>query len=133
MSDLNLMVDLAPDDIPSIVRTKVNLKYFQVLSPRSDIGIYSSGKRKKRLKELERGHSDGSTTDIKIEEQRDPALIVCFIFYNLSLIVWSQYLQILRREILKYKNVSNKYSFSCLLILHIIRFCIIYVILFVCF
>ncbi|XP_060607947.1 lysine-specific demethylase 5A-like isoform X1 [Ruditapes philippinarum] len=48
----------------------------EVLSPRSDIGIYSSGKRKKRLKDLERVHSDNSMSDIKIEEQRDPALIV---------------------------------------------------------
>lgn len=48
----------------------------EVLSPRTDIGIYSSGKKKKRLKELERRETEGSPLDIKVEEQRDPALIV---------------------------------------------------------
>lgn len=49
----------------------------EVLSPRTDIGTYSGGKRKKRLKfDLEKCQADNSLTEIKIEEQRDPALIV---------------------------------------------------------
>lgn len=66
--------------------------HFQVLSPRSDIGIYSSGRKKKKLKDPEKGGSDGSQADIKIEEQRDPALIVsfhCQCFVNISCVQWA--------------------------------------------
>jgi len=49
------------------------------LSPRHDIGIYSSGRKKKKLKDTEKGISENSLTDIRIEEQRDPALIVSVI------------------------------------------------------
>ncbi|XP_052282476.1 lysine-specific demethylase 5A-like isoform X2 [Dreissena polymorpha] len=48
----------------------------EVLSPRTDVGIYSGGRKKKKLKDLDKSGSDSNLTDIKIEEQRDPALIV---------------------------------------------------------
>ncbi|XP_052780089.1 lysine-specific demethylase 5A-like isoform X2 [Mya arenaria] len=48
----------------------------EVLSPRSDIGIYSSNRKKKKLRELERSISENSLSEVKIVEQRDPALIV---------------------------------------------------------
>jgi len=57
----------------------------QVLSPRNDIGIYSSTRKKKKLKELDRSISETSLVDVKMEEHRDPALIVsglgfCYTF-----------------------------------------------------
>ncbi|KAK3104094.1 hypothetical protein FSP39_024364 [Pinctada imbricata] len=53
----------------------------EVLSPRSDIGTYSSGKKqKKKVKEENRDRRDSENNnnqpDYKVEEQRDPAAIV---------------------------------------------------------
>ena len=53
----------------------------QVLSPRQDIGIYNSGKnKKKKVKESGQGGKDGDNNniiDVKTEgETRDPAAIV---------------------------------------------------------
>ncbi|KAL5014006.1 hypothetical protein ScPMuIL_008276 [Solemya velum] len=52
----------------------------EILSPRADIGVYSSNKnKKKKVKEGEREKKDGesnSTTELKVEEHRDPATIV---------------------------------------------------------
>ncbi|XP_067685038.1 lysine-specific demethylase 5A-like isoform X3 [Haliotis asinina] len=52
----------------------------EVLSPRQDIGMYMSGKnKKKKLREGERDRRESennNTIDIKVEETRDPATIV---------------------------------------------------------
>nr|KAG5711307.1 hypothetical protein BaRGS_006004 [Batillaria attramentaria] len=55
----------------------------EVLSPRTDIGVYSSGKnKKKKAKDAERGGKDGENNnqyDCKSEEVRDPATIVSLV------------------------------------------------------
>ena len=48
-----------------------------MLSPRADIGLYTSGRKKKKLKDVDKKESDCiGGMDVKVEEQRDPALIV---------------------------------------------------------
>ncbi|XP_041348681.1 lysine-specific demethylase 5A-like isoform X2 [Gigantopelta aegis] len=50
---------------------------FEVLSPRQDIGVYNSGKnKKKKLKEGEKDKNDNNCVEVKDEETRDPAAIV---------------------------------------------------------
>ena len=61
--------------------------FLQVLSPRSDVGVYSGGKnRKKKRDERERRDSENNNNvEYKMEEHRDPATIVSFkteIFYK---------------------------------------------------
>lgn len=52
----------------------------KVLSPRADIGIYSSSKKtKKKIKEEGRDRRDSENnnqSDYRVDEQRDPAAIV---------------------------------------------------------
>lgn len=61
----------------------VKLLLLQVLSPRLDIGVYNSGKnRKKKTKELEKSSHDGenSQPEVKSEDTYDPATIVSICF-----------------------------------------------------
>ena len=54
--------------------------FYQVLSPRADIGLYTGGRKKKKLKDIDKKESDCiAGVDVKVEEQRDPALIVSLL------------------------------------------------------
>ena len=52
-----------------------------MLSPRADIGMYTSGRKKKKLKDVDKKETDCiAGVDVKVEEQRDPALIVSILY-----------------------------------------------------
>ncbi|XP_006815984.1 LOW QUALITY PROTEIN: lysine-specific demethylase 5A [Saccoglossus kowalevskii] len=58
---------------------KKNSQYalVEVLSPRSDIGIYSTGKsRRKKSRDSDKEKENSNTTETKVEDSRDPAAIV---------------------------------------------------------
>ena len=75
------------------VKGKLNNFFFcllQVLSPRADIGMYTSGRKKKKLKDVDKKETDCiAGVDVKVEEQRDPALIVSFFTPKSPLTLYS--------------------------------------------
>ncbi|XP_025106262.1 lysine-specific demethylase 5A-like isoform X3 [Pomacea canaliculata] len=83
LSQVELQVSAAKSWRERTARTflKKNSTYtlLEVLSPRLDIGVYNSGKnRKKKTKELEKSSHDGenSQPEVKSEDTYDPATIV---------------------------------------------------------